>query len=50
MLLELNSDAHIIIKSEAGDSVKDGIIALAPNDDFAMGDPRSTWLLGTIKT
>ena len=40
--LELNSDAHIIINSEAdvqGDGVEDGIVALAPNDDFAMGAP-----------
>src|SRR6267142_2013211 len=40
--LELNSDAHIIINSEAdvqGDGVDDGIVALEPNDDFAMGAP-----------
>ncbi|KAI9507871.1 hypothetical protein F5148DRAFT_1201335 [Russula earlei] len=40
--LELNSDAHIIINSEAdvqGDGVEDGIVALEPNDDFAMGAP-----------
>lgn len=40
--LELNSDAHIIINSEAdvqGDGVDDGIVALEQNDDFAMGAP-----------
>jgi hypothetical protein len=40
--LELNSDVHIIINSEAdvqGDGVEDGIVALEPNDDFAMGAP-----------
>ena len=40
--LELNSDAHIIINSEAdvqGDGVEDGIVSLEPNDDFAMGAP-----------
>jgi len=40
--LELNSDAHIIINSDAdvqGDGVEDGIVALEPNDDFAMGAP-----------
>ncbi|KAI0259124.1 hypothetical protein BC834DRAFT_661159 [Gloeopeniophorella convolvens] len=40
--LELNSDAHIIINSEAdvqGDGVGDGIVALEQNDDFAMGAP-----------
>jgi len=40
--LELNSDAHIIINSEAdvqGDGVEDGFVALEPNDDFAMGAP-----------
>ena len=40
--LELNSDAHIIINSDVdvqGDGVEDGIVALEPNDDFAMGAP-----------
>jgi hypothetical protein len=38
--LELNLDAHIIINSDAdvqGDGIKDGIVALEQNDDFAMG-------------
>ncbi|KAI0247708.1 hypothetical protein BJV78DRAFT_1243454 [Lactifluus subvellereus] len=40
--LGLNSDAHIIINSDVdvqGDGVEDGIVALEPNDDFAMGAP-----------
>jgi hypothetical protein len=53
--LELNSDAHIIIinnnNSQAdvqGDSDEDSIVALAPNNNFAMGAPPSA--LGAIKT
>ena len=40
--LELNSGAHIINNSNAdvqSNGVKDGIIALKPNDDFAMDAP-----------
>ncbi|KAH9953581.1 hypothetical protein BC827DRAFT_129002 [Russula dissimulans] len=47
--LELDSDAHILINSDAdvqGDGVEDGIVALEPNDDFAVSAPPGA--LGTV--
>ena len=38
MSVSISGDAHIVI-NPAGMGVEDGIVALEPNDDFAMGAP-----------